>query len=75
MQKYTHTTFLLIIKNKNELEVSLVCARGENFYSNLKNKNQDDSVKFEITQGSFFDSESSNPVSHTYLNYLVCLLT
>ena len=60
MQKHTHTTFLLLLKKKNEHEVLVICARSKKmFFKDLK-KTQGNSGKFKVTQGSFFDSKSSN---------------
>ena len=50
MQKHTHTTFLLLLKKKNEHEVLVICARSKKKCFLRISKN---SGKFKVTQGSF----------------------
>ena len=68
MQKEAHTTFLLLLKKKNEHEVLVICATCKKmFFKCLKKITQGNSGKFKVTQGSFFDSKSGNPVRTVYI--------
>ena len=49
------------LKKKNEHEVLVICSRSKKmFFKDLKKI----SGKFLVTQGSFFDSKSGNPVTN-----------
>ena len=50
MQKHTHTTFLLLLKKKNENEVLIICVRREIFFLRFEKY----SGKFKVTQGNFW---------------------
>ena len=68
MQKHTHTTFLLLLKKKNEHEVLVICTRSKNmFFKDLKKKLSETQGSLRLLwevfslSGKFLDSKSGNP--------------